>query len=97
MKLKHKRSAGLDVHKREVVACLRLVTRGKASHEVRRFPTTTRGLIEMADWLEAGRLSARRHGGNGRLLEAGLAHPRGPLPTDPGQRRTHQGRAGQEE
>jgi transposase len=54
MKLKHKRSAGLDVHKREVVACLRLVTRGKASHEVRRFPTTTRGLIEMADWLEAG-------------------------------------------
>ena len=54
MKLKHKRSAGLDVHKREVVACLRLVTRGKASHEVRRFPTTTPGLIEMADWLEAG-------------------------------------------
>lgn len=54
MKVKHKRCAGLDVHKKEVVACLRLVTRGKASHEVRRFPTTTRGLMEMADWLEAG-------------------------------------------
>jgi transposase len=52
MKVKHKRCAGLDVHKKEVVACLRLVTRGKASQEVRRFPTTTRGLLEMADWLE---------------------------------------------
>lgn len=53
MKVKHKRCAGLDVHKKEVVACLRLVTRGKVTHEVRRFATTTRGLIEMADWLEA--------------------------------------------
>lgn len=52
MKLKHKRCAGLDVHKKEVVACLRLVTRGKASHELRRFPTTTGGLMAMADWLE---------------------------------------------
>jgi len=52
MKTMHKRCAGLDVHKAEVVACLRLVTRGKASHEVRRFPTTTRGLLELADWLE---------------------------------------------
>jgi hypothetical protein len=40
------------VHKKEVVACLRLVIRGKASYEVRRFPTTTRQLIELADWLE---------------------------------------------
>lgn len=54
MKVKHKRCAGLDVHKKEVVACLRVVTRSKASHEVRRFPTTTRGLMELADWLEAG-------------------------------------------
>lgn len=53
MKLKHKRCAGLDVHKKEVVACLRLVACGKATHEVRRFPTTTGGLMEMADWLEA--------------------------------------------
>ena len=52
MQTLHKRCAGLDVHKREVVACLRRVIRGKVTHEVRRFPTTTRGLIELADWLE---------------------------------------------
>ncbi len=53
MKTLHKRCAGLDVHKKEVVACLRVVARSKATYEVRRFPTTTRGLIELAEWLEA--------------------------------------------
>ena len=53
MKTLHKRCAGLDVHKVEVVACVRLVVRGKASYEVRRFPTTTKGLIELAEWPEA--------------------------------------------
>ena len=52
MKTLHKRCAGLDVHKVEVVACLRRVIRGKVTYEVRRFATTTRGLIELADWLE---------------------------------------------
>jgi transposase len=53
METMHRRCAGLDVHKKEVVACLRSVTGGKAVHEVRRVPTTTRGLLELADWLEA--------------------------------------------
>jgi hypothetical protein len=48
----HKRCAGLDVHKEQVVACLRLVNRGKAMYELRRYSTTTRGLLELADWLE---------------------------------------------
>ena len=52
MKTLHRRCAGLDVHKKEVVACLRLAIRGKASYEVRRFLTTTRGLLELSDWLE---------------------------------------------
>src|SRR5262245_41089402 len=52
MKTLHKRCAGLDVHKAEVVACLRVVNRGKASYELRRFPTTTRALTELGDWLE---------------------------------------------
>jgi transposase len=52
MQTLHERCAGLDVHKKEVVACLRRVMRGKVTYEVRRFPTTTRGLIELADWLE---------------------------------------------
>ena len=55
MKVKHKRCAGLDVHKKEVVASFRLVARSKATHEVRRFPTTTRGLIALAEWLEESR------------------------------------------
>jgi len=33
MKTLHKRCAGLDVHKAEVVACLRVVSRGKESYE----------------------------------------------------------------
>jgi transposase len=53
MKTLHKRCAGLDVHKEEVVACLRIAARGKAHYQLRRFATTTRGLIELADWLEA--------------------------------------------
>jgi transposase len=43
----------VDVHKKEVVACLRLVIRNKASLDVRRFPTTTRGLLDLAEWLAA--------------------------------------------
>ena len=54
MKTLYSRCAGLDVHKAEVVACLRLVGRRKVGREVRRFPTTTRGLLELGDWLERG-------------------------------------------
>jgi len=52
MQVKHNRCAGLDVHKKEVVASFRLVAGSKASHEVRRFATTTPGLIALAEWLE---------------------------------------------
>jgi len=54
MKTLHKRCAGLDVHKAEVVACLRVVTNSKVAQEVRRFPTTTHGLLELAEWLGRG-------------------------------------------
>ena len=54
MKTLRGRCAGLDVHKVEVVACLRRVDRRKVEREVRRFPTTTRGLLELGDWLERG-------------------------------------------
>jgi transposase len=53
MKTLHRRCAGLDVHSDTVVACVRLTVRTKVSHEVRRFSTTTRDLLELADWLEA--------------------------------------------
>ena len=52
MKTLHKRCAGLDVHKAEVVACLRVVMNRKVGQEVRRFPTTTQGLLALAEWLE---------------------------------------------
>ena len=53
MKTLHRRCAGLDVHSDTVVACVRLTVRTKVSHEVRRFSTTTRDLLELADWLAA--------------------------------------------
>jgi len=61
MKTLHNRCAGLDVHKVEVVACLRLVRRRKVEREVRRFLTTTRGLLELAEWLRSMSGSARHH------------------------------------
>src|SRR5580704_10750955 len=53
MKTLHRRCAGLDVHSDSVVACARLTVRTKVTHEVRRFSTTTRDLLELADWLAA--------------------------------------------
>jgi transposase len=50
----HPCCAGLDVHKKTVVACVRRVgTGGQADREVRTFGTMTAELIALADWLEA--------------------------------------------
>ena len=48
MQVLYERCAGLDVHKRTVVACVR-TSRGK---EVRTFGTDTRDLLALADWLQ---------------------------------------------
>jgi transposase len=48
----YKRCAGLDVHQKTVVACVRIADSGKLSEEVRTFETTTKGLLELAAWLE---------------------------------------------
>ena len=45
------RCAGLDVHKKIVVACRRVVVSGKAHEDVASFATTTRGLLDLSDWL----------------------------------------------
>ena len=53
MELLYGRCAGLDVHKDMVMACARVVDKGRrVSHEVEQFATTTKGLLEMAAWLE---------------------------------------------
>jgi transposase len=53
MNVEHERCAGLDVHQKSVVACVRIVGEGKVTHEVRTFRTTTSELLALADWLAA--------------------------------------------
>jgi len=52
MELLYKRCAGLDVHQKTVVACVRIAEGGKVSEEVRTFETTTTGLLDLSGWLE---------------------------------------------
>jgi transposase len=52
MQVVHVRCAGLDVHKKTVVACARLLAPdGTLTSEVRTFATMTVGLLAMVDWL----------------------------------------------
>ena len=53
MELLHRRCCGLDVHKDTVVACLRLVSNGKVTTEVRTFRTITADLLKLSEWLAA--------------------------------------------
>jgi transposase len=49
-----KRAAGLDVHKAQVTACVRVPDRGRErAQEVAEFQTTVRGLLALRDWLKA--------------------------------------------
>lgn len=53
-----KRAAGLDVHKAQVTACVRVPGRGRdRAQEVAEFQTTVRGLLSLRDWLKAHRVS----------------------------------------
>jgi transposase len=52
MDLLYKSCAGLDVHKKTVVACVRRVdAKGHVRQETRTFGTMTRQLLELGDWL----------------------------------------------
>jgi len=51
MEVLYPRCAGLDVHQANVVACMRIAEGARASHEVRTYETTTKGLLALADWL----------------------------------------------
>jgi transposase len=53
MDVMHERVAGLDVHKETIVACVRIMTGGKATRECRTFDTTTAGLEALLSWLTA--------------------------------------------
>ena len=74
MELLYPHCAGLDVHKDSVVVCARHMEDGKVRTCVKTFKTTTRR-VDGPVGLAFGRgLYAYRHGGHGRLLEAGVAH-----------------------
>jgi hypothetical protein len=72
MEILYSRCAGIDVHKKTVVVCVRCSDGpGKAEQEVRTFGTMTRELLDLSDWL--AQRYPRGHGIDRRLLEAGVA------------------------
>jgi transposase len=53
MEVLYPRCAGLDVHARKVTACVRIASGPDVTYQHRTVPTTTRGLLDLADWLTA--------------------------------------------
>jgi transposase len=53
MEVLYPRCAGLDVHAGSVTACARIATGQQVTYEHCTVPTTTRGLLELAEWLTA--------------------------------------------
>jgi hypothetical protein len=51
MEVLYSRCAGLDVHAKTVVACVRVTAGGKATYFQRTVGTTTRELLDLAEWL----------------------------------------------
>jgi transposase len=51
MEVLYPRCAGLDIHKKTVVAAVRLIEGNKVVTEVKTFATTTAGLLALSDWL----------------------------------------------
>ena len=50
MEVVYPRCAGLDVHKRLIVACVRLIDRGRIVRQKERFGTTTAESMRLAAW-----------------------------------------------
>src|SRR6266700_1597548 len=58
MQVLYERCAGLDVHKKTIVACLMItLLSGQVHKEVRTFATTTAALLSLADWLESQKVT----------------------------------------
>ena len=53
MEVLYSRCAGIDVHAESVTACARIASGREVTYEHRTVATTTRGLLELADWLTA--------------------------------------------
>ena len=93
---------GIDVHKDTVVACVRTTgPDGRAVNDVRTFGTTTKALLELADWLAERCVTSVAMESTGvywkpvwNLLEGRATADGEPISTDAGQRPAHAERAG---
>ena len=97
MEVLYPRCAGLDVHAGSVTACVRIAAGAhghvRASHGLDDDPWAAR----IGRVAHGARLYARRDGGHGRVLEAGVARARRALHAGAGQRDAHPQRAGAQE
>jgi transposase len=57
MEVMHARCAGLDVHKKVIVAAIRVFDGSRQRETVREFGSTTNELIRLADWLDDERVT----------------------------------------
>ena len=57
MKMLYSRCAGLDVHKKNVCACIRISEGQQTSQEMRTFGTFTEDLEGLRDWLQEHKVS----------------------------------------
>ena len=73
------RCAGLDIHRDPIVACVRLAEAGGVVRLVETFATTTTELERLSEWLSGLQRHPHRHGGDRRVLEAGLGRVGGGL------------------
>ena len=54
MQVTSERCAGLDVHKKTVVACILITSpQGEVQKHIRTFPTRTADLLALSDWLDS--------------------------------------------
>ena len=73
MEIVHSHCAGLDVHKKTVVAAIIVPgPKPSGSQETRTFGTMTVDLLAWSDWLAGPRRDARGDGAYGGVLETGV-------------------------
>src|SRR5713101_7857609 len=85
MEVLYPRCAGLDIHAKNVVACVRIASGATVTYAHRTVSTNTRGLLDLADWLAAqGVTHVAREATGVYWKRSGMcwkATPRSSLPT----------------
>ena len=97
MELLYAQCAASDVHARTVVACARIASDGTVTYHLRTVATTTTGAARAGRLVDQSWVHTRRHGIDGRVLEARLAPARRPIRAHAGQRRARAQRPGPQE